>query len=610
MSVVPLNRPYRTPPPAGEPAAAYLLRQGVIDGSVVLNALVARGRTGGTLASHLGQRDAPVFDALARHRGVVSEDPLCTPADPGLIDRLGAAECLRLGLLPWRHAGEATVILATAPEAFLRHRPRLEAAFGPVVMALAPPARIEAAILSQRGAALARVAEATVPDALSCRAWVSPGRPLLVLALCGVLAVGLMMPRLVLGALLVWAAVTLALSSLMKVAAALVTLRRRPAEPPPPAIARLPVVSVMVALYREDRIAQRLLRRLERLDYPRDLLDILLVVEEADQVTRAALSRTELPPWMRIVTVPRGAVTTKPRALNHALGQCRGSIIGVYDAEDAPEADQIRKVVARFHARGATVACLQGRLDFYNPGTNWMARAFTIEYAAWFRVILPGLQRLGLPLPLGGTTLFFRRAALERLGAWDAWNVTEDADLGIRLARAGLRTEVIETTTLEEANCRALPWVRQRSRWIKGYMMTWIVHMREPARLWRDLGPRGFCGMQVLFVCSVSQALLAPLLWSLWLVAAGVGHPALSALPSGSFAAMTALFMAAEVANLLVGWIGLSRRATRLNPVWLLAMPFYFPLAALAAYKAAYEVLTRPFYWDKTAHGLHDDDDG
>jgi cellulose synthase/poly-beta-1,6-N-acetylglucosamine synthase-like glycosyltransferase len=359
----------------------------------------------------------------------------------------------------------------------------------------------------------------------------------------------------------------------------------------------------MVALYRESDIAARLIRRLGRLDYPRALLDIVLVVEEGDQMTRLALARADLPPWMRVVIAPVGRVKTKPRALNFGLTQCRGSIIGVYDAEDAPEPDQIRRVVDRFHQRGSEVACLQGVLDYYNPRTNWLARCFTVEYAGWFRVILPGLQRLGLPLPLGGTTLFFRREILEQLGGWDAHNVTEDADLGMRLARHGYRTEVIATTTYEEANCRALPWVKQRSRWIKGYMMTYITHMRQPAALWRDLGPRGFLGFQALFLGSLSQALLLPLLWSFWLLALGLGHPLDALLAPGLITAMVVLFLACEALNIAIGVTGLRRSRQKISPLWVPTLTLYFPLQAFAAYKALWEMLRRPFYWDKTSHG-------
>ena len=163
-------------------------------------------------------------------------------------------------------------------------------------------------------------------------------------------------------------------------------------------------------------------------------------------------------------------------------------------------------------------------LDFYNSNTHPMARLFTLEYAVWFRLVLPGLVRLGLPIPLGGTTVFLRREALEQVGGWDAHNVTEDADLGLRLARKGYHTQLMDSTTYEEANSHVLAWIKQRSRWIKGYLMTWLVHMRDPVALWRDLGPRGFAGMQVLLLGSVLQPMLAPALWTLWFLSLGLPH--------------------------------------------------------------------------------------
>jgi cellulose synthase/poly-beta-1,6-N-acetylglucosamine synthase-like glycosyltransferase len=429
--------------------------------------------------------------------------------------------------------------------------------------------------------------------------WLALGCAVLLLALW-LSPVGLLI------ALTGWALLTMVAATALKVAAMAVALRRAPPEGPAPIIARLPVVSVMVALYREASIAPRLVRRLERLDYPRDLLDVVLVVEEEDRITRDALARAGLPPWMRVAVVPNGPVKTKPRALNFALDLCRGSIVGIYDAEDAPAPDQIRKVVARFHARDAKVACLQGVLDFYNPRSNWLARCFTMEYASWFRVILPGLARLGLPVPLGGTTLFFRRTALERLGAWDAHNVTEDADLGMRLARHGMRTELLDTVTEEEANCRALPWVKQRSRWIKGYMMTWLVHMRDPVLLWRQLGPWQFLGFQVLFLATLTQFLLAPLLWSFWLAVLGFPHPVADALPSALVQAIFWLFVLTQAVNLAAGWMGLRATAHGMSPLWLVTLHAYFPLATLAGYKAGWELVRKPFYWDKTSHGHFD----
>ena len=473
-------------------------------------------------------------------------------------------------------------------------------------MALAPPAAIETALLAVRGAQMARLAEHRVPEPLSCRRFQATTAPWLGGACLLLAAVALFWPPGFLVALTVWTVLTLLLTMLIKGAALGLTLRHPPGDDPPLAIARLPVVSVMVALYQESDIAARLVRRLGRLDYPRHLLDIVLVVEEGDAMTRAALAGADLPPWMRTVVAPEGTVKTKPRALNHALDHCRGAIIGVYDAEDAPELDQLRRVVDRFYRRGPEVACLQGVLDYYNPRTNWLARCFTIEYASWFRVILPGLQRLRLPIPLGGTTLFFRREALLALGGWDAHNVTEDADLGMRLARRGYRTELIETTTYEEANCRTLPWIKQRSRWIKGYMMTYATHMRAPLVTLREMGGWQFAGFQVLFLGSLTQTLMVPLLWSFWLMSLGLPHPVAPYFPALILHAGFALFVASEVLNIAIGLVGLRRSGQNISGFWVPTLTLYHPLAALGSYKAAWEMMKSPFYWDKTSHGLFD----
>ncbi|WP_370634977.1 glycosyltransferase family 2 protein [Cognatishimia sp. MH4019] len=371
---------------------------------------------------------------------------------------------------------------------------------------------------------------------------------------------------------------------------------------------QLPVISVLVPLFEESEIATRLVRRLERLEYPRECLDICLVVEEDDACTRATLSKTDLPHWMRVIQVPPGAVKTKPRALNYAMDFARGSIIGVFDAEDAPAPRAMITVARAFHARCPEVACLQGRLDFYNSRSNWMSRCFTIEYATWFGVILPGLAKLGCAIPLGGTTLFFRRTALEQLGGWDAHNVTEDADLGMRLARYGFRADLVDTVTEEEANCRPWPWVKQRSRWIKGYAATYAVHMRKPRQLWRDLGPRKFWGFQLLFLGSLIQSALSPVLWSFWLMLFGLWHPLSAAMSLPLLIALQVTFALSGIATIAVSLIGVRSRKHRHLRGWVLTLPAYFPLATAAAYKGLWELIKKPFYWDKTDHGVFEND--
>ncbi len=599
------------PVPQRPALGAQLFRSGVVSADDMINALAHQGREAGRLPDVLRARglvmDRDIHEAEARTWGIRVIDLAKALPDPRLIDALGASNCLRHGLVPWRRVGDVTVVALSQPERFRQLRPMLEAKLGPVTAALAPARAITAAIHAWRGPRLAQAAENRVSSAESCRDWPKLHRaPRVMTVLATFAALALAAPVALALAVLIFGLVSLTLLVGLKLAATVASLRLPPPPPGEPADISPPVVSIIVALYREGDIAARLVRRLARLDYPEELLDVILAVEADDQVTLDALTAAELPPWMRVIVVPEGEVKTKPRALNHALDYARGSVIGVYDAEDAPDPDQLRQVAAHFQRSPPEVACLQGVLDYYNPRTNWLSRCFTIEYAGWFRLVLPGIARLGLVVPLGGTTLFFRRNVLESLGGWDAHNVTEDADLGIRLARHGYRTELIATVTEEEANCRALPWIKQRSRWIKGYMMTWAVHMRQPRLLWRQLGPRAFIGFQVMFLGSIAQFLLAPLLLSFTLVAFGLSHPLLDALPRWVFWAMAAVFIVSEAANLAVGIIGLRRTRHKLSLWWVPTMKLYFPLASLAAYKALWELVSRPFYWDKTTHGIFD----
>ena len=600
----------QTPPPALS-LGITLLREGLVPAADLIHALELQARHGGRLADILLARGLIGTEALrgaeARHWNAELADLAALPADPDLVDQLGANTCLRDSLLPWRRTGRGTVIATAHPETFEQARPALTARFGPVVMALAPPEAIEAALLRLRGPDLCHAALTRVAEPESCRGW---GKPAHIRAcralLAAVLLATLLMPGAMLWAATLWALLTLVLATAMKTAAIFASLRHAQPEGPQPQEDELPAISILVPLHDESDIAPRLVRRLSRLDYPRELLEILLVVEETDHATRAALNRAILPAWMRIVTVPDGPLKTKPRAMNHALTLCRGAVIGVYDAEDAPQPDQLRRIARRFRNRGPEVACLQGKLDFYNPRSNWLSRCFTMEYAAWFRIILPGLERMGWPIPLGGTTVFFRRDALERLGAWDAFNVTEDADLGMRLARHGFRTELVETTTFEEANCRPLPWIRQRSRWLKGYFVTYAVHMRQPGLLLRQLGWWRFLGFQVFFLTTLSQYVLAPVLWSFWIVPFGLSHPVAAALPPLIHTALVGTFLFTEALLIVLTLIALKLTPNRLSPLWAPILHFYFPLGALASYKALWELIHRPFWWDKTRHGQFD----
>ncbi|MBK5926810.1 SlyX family protein [Rhodobaculum claviforme] len=594
-----------------------LLERGAVDAPTLMQALESESRGSAELADVLLREGVIDPDTLVAAQslqwGAEVADLGACPPDPRLVDRFGVRACVRSGLVPWRRAGPVVVVVTARPDAFARQRPGLEAALGPVVMALAPEPAVQMALRQVRGGALQAAAETRAPLHHSCRGSVLPRLRLWVLGGLALLAVGAVVaPVVALAVLTVWALTLLVLFTALKLAASVATLRARAHEgagwdTPRPIIARLPVVSVLVALHGEREIAPRLVRRLGALAWPRGLLDVILVLEEDDHATRTALAGADLPPWMRVLAVPPGGVRTKPRALNYALDHCRGSIIGVLDAEDAPDPDQIHQIVRHFHARGADVACLQGVLGYYNAAENWLSRCFAVEYAVWFRMMLPGLARLGLVVPLGGTTVYFRREALEKVGAWDAHNVTEDADLGLRLARHGYRTEVVATETGEEATCRPLPWVRQRSRWTKGFAVTYATHMRNPRALWRDLGAWRFFGVQVLFLSTLSHALLAPVLWSFWALALGLGHPLAGPLGAAGLVALAALFVTSEVIGIAIGLLAVSqRRGLRWLRPWVPTLHVYHPLATLAALKALWEVVVQPVYWDKTAHGRFD----
>ena len=363
--------------------------------------------------------------------------------------------------------------------------------------------------------------------------------------------------------------------------------------------ATLPCYTILVPLYREAGVLPRLIEALLALDYPTDKLDIKLIVESDDQETTAVAQRLARDRRFHIVRVPDGKPRTKPRACNYALGFALGEFTVVYDAEDRPEPDQLRKAVAKFRRSPREVACLQAHLNFYNAEENWLTRLFALDYALWFDNLLPGLELLRVPIPLGGTSNHFRTSQLKALGAWDPFNVTEDADLGIRIARRGMRVTMLHSTTFEEAPTNLPGWLKQRSRWLKGYMQTWLVHMREPRVLFDDIGWRGFLALQLFLGGSVIAALVNPLLWLICLV-------------SGTFetsarGSMFVTWFGLLAGNLILTWLAIvaprKRGWSDFAPYGFTAA-FYWALISIAAWRGFWQLVTRPFHWDKTEHGL------
>ncbi|WP_164660047.1 glycosyltransferase [Tropicibacter sp. Alg240-R139] len=604
------------------PLGRYLVRNGVITQNQLVHALQMQlqlnAPIGEILVAEGWAKPQDILAALALQSGVQVADLIESPPEPDLCELQTSQFWLSHNAIPWMQLGPMVMIATSRPDQFDTIRDAFVGTGVMILPALASHEQIDAALAKQFSRTLAVAAETRVKPFYSCRNWRITKRLPAILATFCVSALAIAAPTWALTTLFLTAVLTLAMFATLKALAFVTHLldhshltAPRPRSQPGTGGFKYPKVSVLVPLYKEREIASALIQRLSRLTYPKALLDVVLVLEEEDDVTRQTVADTDLPAWIRVIEVPAHAgLTTKPRAMNYALDFCRGDIIGVWDAEDAPMADQIEHVVSRFALTSDDVVCLQGILDYYNPRSSWRARCFTIEYSSWFRIILPGIARMGLVVPLGGTTLFFKRDALEKLGGWDAHNVTEDADLGVRLCRAGYQTELIDTVTYEEANFRAWPWVKQRSRWLKGFMVTYLVHMRSPRQLWRDLGARRFLGLQAFFLGTFGQFLLAPVLWSFWLILLGFNHPIQSVLPPWVIHLSVGLFVATELLALAIGLTSVSRRERRFLMPWVPIMILYFPLGVVAAYKALYELAVAPFFWDKTQHGQADEELG
>jgi cellulose synthase/poly-beta-1,6-N-acetylglucosamine synthase-like glycosyltransferase len=365
----------------------------------------------------------------------------------------------------------------------------------------------------------------------------------------------------------------------------------------------LPVYSILVPMYRESpEVMARLIAHLAALDYPRELLDIKLICEADDAATVKALKALKPPAMMEIIEVPASQPRTKPKACNVAMQSVRGEYVVIYDAEDAPAPDQLRRAVAMFRESDDSVACLQARLNYYNRDERLLTQLFAIEYSALFRLMLPGLERMGLPIPLGGTSNHLRVNALRAVGGWDAFNVTEDADLGIRLSYLGYRTRTLPSLTMEEAPVSLRAWLKQRTRWIKGYIQTWLVYTRDRKALKQRLGHEAYYGFQFFIGAPALTFLLAPIFWGVFLVSI------LGLFPGALSPTMQVLCAIAFVGGTLSQWL-FARKVLEIEG-WktmqraFYLYPLYWLLHSLAAARALVQLIVAPHYWDKTVHGV------
>jgi cellulose synthase/poly-beta-1,6-N-acetylglucosamine synthase-like glycosyltransferase len=415
-------------------------------------------------------------------------------------------------------------------------------------------------------------------------------------AFAGVGAGGLLQPSLTLSVVIVGLQGAFLVAAIWRVALAISSLSTPPPAPPP---SRWPRYTILAALHDEPGVTPQLIENLARIDYPAHRLQGFLVLEAHDHATIEVAARSPRPSWLQILIVPPGSPQTKPRALNHALSHATGELLTIYDAEDGPDPGQLREAAARFSA-DPRLGCLQAPLRIrrrdQSRRSTFLDRQFAFEYAALFEVALPGMARLGLPFPLGGTSNHVRTAALRAVGGWDAHNVTEDADLGFRLWSSGWALGVISRPTWETPPGALEHWLPQRTRWLKGYMQTWGVHTRSPY----VLGRRGLLSLvMTLGAAIISAAAHAPTL--AWLASAlliGLHAGVAPAAPISSLAVL-ALGVIAAWMTCAVG----ARRAGldyRLSDM--LSAPAYWSLLSLAFVHAAWRLIVEPYVWDKTPH--------
>lgn len=598
------------------PLGGLLLARGAVDQTALASAIETQQRQGGRLGDILVAQGAlgwlQLYQAIAEHHQLPFVDLLKRPPETVLVQAREIDDYIRLRALPWQQT-DGTVIIATSeptPQLAVWASRRFG---GDIALVITSPFDIRRTIeqlfapvlTDESRMKLYRIA----PERSARETFTTDQRFGFALLAAIIIAWFSTGPARAAASLILFFHLLYAATMAFKW-----LVFARGAHAPKPALAdsalampehTLPVYTILVPLYREAASLPHLLANLERLDYPRALLDIKLILEADDKETLAAAHMLKPARSFDIITVPPSEPRTKPKACNYALRFARGEFVTIYDAEDRPEPLQLKKAVAMFR-RYPQVSCLQARLNYYNANQSLLTRWFALEYAILFDFLLPGLQRLGIPIPLGGTSNHFRYKVLKEAGEWDPFNVTEDADLGVRLAALSHPARMLGSITLEEAPVSVHAWLRQRSRWIKGYMQTWLVHMRHPYRLWKEIGTKGLLGFQFFVGIPCLTFLSAPIIWLLSFAALFEGSGVHQHLP-GWFPVLAFCNL---VAYLVLHWFqakGAARRF-RKDPVPFtvaaIVFPVYWFLHSAASYKSLWQLIFRPHFWEKTEHGV------
>ena len=627
------------PPRIGD----ILMSRGLISPAQLAKATTAQEETGGPLGRHLILQGALtrrcLYAALAEQWEAPLVDLAQEPPDAHALLGVHWRDVNKRGWMPWRRNGD-TVVVATSvsPTQEVAAAARAETGAQKVEFVTTTDwdimHAVQVAFREELRIGASEQLAAEVPE-LSARyglRWWQQQLPYV--ALVALIISTVLWPREAVSVLFAASNLVFAMSVLFKVAAAawapasarhrrhwdsdvnrLRRARNLPAGPPDLPDDELPVYTILVPAYHESNVVQKLLNNMAGLDYPASKLDILLLLEEDDVETVSAAQGVRPPEYVRIVVVPRGTPQTKPRACNYGMFFARGEYVVIFDAEDRPDPSELRDAVARFRQDdfererhgGRPLACVQGALCYFNADYNVLTRMFAVEYAHWFDMMLPGMDAMKLPIPLGGTSNHFRADVLEEVGAWDPYNVTEDADLGLRLDAAGYRTGVMHATTWEEATSRVPAWIRQRTRWIKGYMMTAAVNLRHPVRWVRRNRLRGLVTMLGLVLGTPLAFLAYPLAFLLTaLTYVGFGVSALG-IPQWLVDFGWINMVGSNLAMIVISAIAATRRYSWRIGLFAVFNPVYWFLHSFAAWRAAWQILRDPFTWEKTPHGLSGD---
>ncbi|CAN5201692.1 hypothetical protein BH09PAT2_BH09PAT2_02020 [soil metagenome] len=374
-------------------------------------------------------------------------------------------------------------------------------------------------------------------------------------------------------------------------------------------ITEWPSYTVFCPLYKEWKVVRQFVDAIERMDYPKDKLQVQLLLEEDDTETIRHIQNIKMPSYFEMVIVPNTLPKTKPKACNYGLRYATGEYAVIYDAEDMPDPQQLKKAVIAFEKTGPQTACIQAKLNYYNSSQNLLTRLFTAEYSLWFDLILTGLQSLNAPIPLGGTSNHFKVARLREVKGWDSFNVTEDCDLGLRLVSRGYRTAIVDSVTLEEANSHFFNWINQRSRWIKGYMQTYLVHMRNPRKMIKPGNYTNFMYFQLIVGGKILSLFVNPFMWMLTILYFAlriyIGETIEKFFPPAVFYMAVFSLVAGNFLYLYYYMIGCAKRKQYELIKFVFVIPLYWIAMSIAAWKGLIQLIVSPHYWQKTKHGLH-----